>query len=136
MNVLKEVFATNSVFIITISLQTNVVDLNYFKLSINSVRLINLSLKYQRVAPSGCKNFSYNSFEDFSFHYKKSIVITCSCCIKQLIYYYQDKSLYTLLAYVYIYNRMLSSTTIHVKSKMAVYWLTKQQVIHSFFKMV
>ena len=46
------VFATNSDFLIPISLQPNVVDLKYMV----SVRSNNLSFKYQKFTPSGCKD--------------------------------------------------------------------------------
>ena len=50
-------FVTNSNFLISIALQSNVVDLWYFKLWI----VLNLGLKYQRFA--GCKDIGIRTFE-------------------------------------------------------------------------
>ena len=56
------VFATNSDFLIPLSLQPNVLDLRYFIISVGSN---SLSLKYQRFNPSGCKDIGIRkiSFE-------------------------------------------------------------------------
>ena len=48
-------FATNSGFIIIISFQPDVVDPRFFP-TLNYVGSHNLSLKYQRVTASGCKD--------------------------------------------------------------------------------
>ena len=51
---------TKSGFLFPLSLQTNAVDLGYF---MNSLRSNNLSLKYQRFTPSGCKDIQIKIFE-------------------------------------------------------------------------
>ena len=57
------VSATNSDFLIPLSLQPNVVDLRYFTLWIRSVRLSSSSLKYQRFSLSGCKDIGNSKYE-------------------------------------------------------------------------
>ena len=52
-----KVFAKNTAFQITISLQPNVIDLLYFKLLF--VRSNNLSLKNQRFTPSDCRDLGF-----------------------------------------------------------------------------
>ena len=58
------VFATNSDFRVTISLQPNVVDIRYFKLWI--------LLKYQKFTPSGCKDI-----EVIIFYFKAKNQFLC-----------------------------------------------------------
>ena len=73
----NRVFATNSDFLITISLDPNVADLRYFKLYLcnlqcrksylfqtrHSVRSNNLSLNYQRFTTSGCLDKEIGTLE-------------------------------------------------------------------------
>ena len=56
----KWVFATNSDFLIAISLQPNFVNLRYFKLWI---MLDQIGLKYHRFTSSGCKDIGIRKFE-------------------------------------------------------------------------
>ena len=56
------VFATNSNIPIPISWQPNVVDLRYFKLLILLDQII-VSLKYERVKPTGCRDIEVRKFE-------------------------------------------------------------------------
>ena len=55
------VFATNSDILISISVQTNLLDL--IDISYNSVRSNYLSLKYQRFTLSGSKDIGIKKFE-------------------------------------------------------------------------
>ena len=55
----KGIDDTNSDFLISISLEPNVVDLRY----LNYVEPNKLSLKYQRITPSGCKDIWTRQFE-------------------------------------------------------------------------
>ena len=57
----KRVFTTNSDFLIPISLKPNVVDNR--NQTMQSVRLNNVSLKYQSFTSSGWKNIGIRKFE-------------------------------------------------------------------------
>jgi len=55
-------FATKSVFLISVSLQPNVIDLLYFY-TMNSARLNSLRLKYDRLTPSGFEDLGTRQFQ-------------------------------------------------------------------------
>ena len=78
------VFATNSDFLIPISLQHSIVDLWYFKLWIVSN---NLSLKYLRFTPSSCKDKKM-------FWLFKNLTIDCFVTENEYMYGLENLSLW------------------------------------------
>ena len=69
--------------LILISLQTDVVDLRYFK-TINSVSSKNLCIKFKMFTPSGCKDVGIYNFND-PFYFVIYIIHPGKCLNKEFL---------------------------------------------------